>query len=40
MLVLRPNGKVLETTIVNQIDVKKIDAKKIDEKKLDTKKLG
>jgi hypothetical protein len=33
MLVQRPNGKILETTIVNQIDGKKIGEKKITEKK-------
>jgi hypothetical protein len=40
MLVLRPNGKVLETTIVNQIDEKRIDAQKTDAKKTDAKKIG
>jgi hypothetical protein len=40
MLVLRPNGKVLETTIVNQINEKKIDEKKIDAKKIDAKKTS
>jgi hypothetical protein len=40
MLVLRPNGKVLETTIVNQIDAKKIDEKQLDTIKTDEKKTG